>query len=257
MKKTDALLLITLFVCCIPTFECFAPHNKKKAVPTIEEKSVQQQQQQPAPAPQSLKETEAFKYLRSAISEASASWGLLTWSKHAAILNLLRQKQLQAAISDPTQRTRKEHDLDWAIHECMNPTNNGDLSEMFMRCADQGIKINESSLHAALAYTQAELGREFLALKATQNESFGRIKKMKALQRLVKHMQSLTIQDDDSDVDDYDEQHMFDKTRAITIQPQVTTSISSPVPVTAPAPTTPVTTTPPVVSEQKTPLIAS
>ena len=40
-------------------------------------------------------------------------------------------------------------------------------------------------------------------------------------------MQSLTLKDDESDVEDYDEQHMFDKTRAIEITPKAAAPIAA------------------------------
>lgn len=271
MKKTSAIILTSLAVCCIPTFECFAPHNKKKTTSSTQQTPPDQQQapqaqppqpqqlapqpqpeqpQQLAPQPQPpaqpmvLRETEAFKYLHGCIPDSRASW--IAWSKRGTILNLLRQKQLQAAIGDPAQRTRTEHDLDWAIRECMNPAYNSDLAEMFVGCADQDVKVNESSLQMAHDYTRQELAREFATLKKVQDEAFARIKKMKALERLVKRMQTSTTQDDDSDVEDYDEQHMFDKTRAAVIQVQAA-AVAAAAPATAPT-----VEIVPVVTEQKT-----
>jgi len=258
MKKTGAIILTSLAVCCIVTFECFAPHNKGKRVASSTQQTPPDQQQapqaqppqaqQPAPQPQqlapqpqppvqpiALRETEAFKYLHGSLPDSRASW--LAWSKRGTILNLLRQKQLQAAIADPAQRTRTEHDLDWAIRECMNPAYNSDLAEMFVGCAEQDVKVNESSLQIAHQYTRQELAREFAALKKIQDEAFARIKKMKALERLVKRMQTSTIQDDESDVEDYDEQHMFDKTRAAVMQVQ-TAAAAAAAAAPAPAPAT-------------------
>ena len=72
-------------------------------------------------------------------------------------------------MADPTQTTRKVHDLDWAITECMYPEHNRDLAEIFMRCADQDIKINESSLQATRTYCKREMTREITELKKFQD----------------------------------------------------------------------------------------
>ena len=239
MKKTNIIILAGLSLACISTFECFAPNKKKTGNPqeaapqstTLKDvEPAAPQELQPVALitpketepvqPATLKDAQAFKYLRTAIPDLPTCWTLFTSAKHPMILNLLRDKKLQAAIEDPTQRTRKEHDLDWAITECMNTAYNKDLAEIFMRCAEQDVKINESSLHAASTYCKIEMAREFTALKKNQDEVFARIKTLKATERLAKNMLSLTLKDSESDVEDYDDQHMFDKTRAIEIAPR-------------------------------------
>ena len=158
MKTINALILTGIAVSCLTSFECCATRNKKKLdqAPQQSTQSTTQKEAEPA-QPTTLTETQAFKYLRSCIPDLAASWTLLDWSKQTAILNLLRGKQLKVAMSGA--RTRKEHDLDWAIEDCMRNASSSDLAEIFMRCADQGIKINESSLQAALEYSKTELAR--------------------------------------------------------------------------------------------------
>ena len=232
MEKPN-LIAIALVLCIIPTYKCFAPHSgKKKAADQQQSKATKKlareqapQQTVAAPAPIALKETQAFKYLHESLPEASASW--ITWSKTGIILKLLRQKQMQATLASPAYRTRTEHDLDWAIRECMNPSYNGQLLEMYTRCAEQDVTINESSLQAVYEYSGQEMERELLALKKVQNETFTRIKKMKALRQLIKHMRAQVPQDEGSDVDDYDDQHIFEKTKII-VQPESVAPAAAP-----------------------------
>ena len=215
MKKTNAILLTGIVVSSITTFECFAPRHPKKAPDQMQQvQQLTQSTQPPQPAElTTIKGTQAFKYLRRCIPDSPSSWSLFDWSKQTTILNLLRAKQLKASMA--AARTRKEHDLDWAIDECMKNAASSDLAEIFLRCADQDVKINESSLQAVREYSKLELARELGELKKIQDQAFERIKTMKALERLARHMQSLAIKDEDSDVDDYDDQHMFDKTREL------------------------------------------
>lgn len=171
-----------------------------------------------AAASVSPKDTQAFTYLKGAIPETPASW--FTWKKLSIILNLLRKKELTAAIT--SNRVRTEHDLDWAIQECIEQKLNDALLEIITLCADQGVKINESSLVAASRYSQEQLKQEVSDLQKTQEQYFVRIKKMKAAQKLVSPIKSTQETDGDSDVEDYTPQYIFTKTQmAKILAPQV------------------------------------
>lgn len=218
MKFPHMFIIVSLAVGLLPTFECFAPrHRQKNRTSSVTATTATTAAQTThVTRSQNPQESEAFKYLQTHIKDLPPS-GWLDWSKTAIILNALRAKKLEAEMRDPSSRTRKEHDLDWAIGECMNPLYNNELAEMYMRCAQQAIKINDSSLSTTLDYTRQELTREYAALKKVQDEAFERIRLIKAVQCLVKVMQK-NQEDDDSDIEDFTDQHMFEHTRTPTNQ---------------------------------------
>lgn len=278
MTNTQIILLASIAALCLPTFECFAPRGKKNQNPQTQEQiptpATTQEPTQPAlaaaaasatpqaptvataaasitkPVPTSLKETEAFKYLQSHIPDTPATWNLFAWSKASAALNLLRQKQSKTPTTERGE-SRLLHEIDWGILEAMTPGLHSNIAEMVMRCADQKIEIYSTTLQRVLGYTREELINELIKLKETEDQAFARIRELKALQKLVMRMQSLTTQDDDSDIEDYSEQHIFDKTRAIVMPTQAAvptpiyevTSAQEQISTAAPAPT-PTTTTP-------------